>query len=366
MAKSFLLLLLFLGMVGLSLNDNTDPLVPALYIFGDSTFDVGTNNFLSDSKAKADYKYYGIDFPNSEATGRFSNGYNTADYVAKLLGFDLSPPPFFYLAQNDSNHFKSEILKGVNFASAGSGLQDNTGKDLFTKVIAMGEQIQQFASVQGNISEYLNDTAEARVKNSLFLFSVGSNDIFEFFAANPSANDTQIQLFLNTLITTYETHLENVVKLGARKLGIVSVPPIGCVPVLRLKNAIQNFECVNGLNAFALAFQTALETLLQNLKSQWPDLNYSLGKSFELTITMIHNPRLKEVRSACCGNSSATLRAKIDCGPNTELCENRRKYLFWDSHHPTDAASKLAALTLVTGGPEFVTPTNFSLLVLPS
>lgn len=55
---------------------------PTLFIFGDSTFDVGTNNFIN-SKAKANVPFYGIDFLNSIPTGRFSNGLNTADQIGK-------------------------------------------------------------------------------------------------------------------------------------------------------------------------------------------------------------------------------------------------------------------------------------------
>lgn len=58
--------------------------VPALFIFGDSTADVGTNGFLVNSQARADFPHNGIDFPNSRATGRFSNGFNSADYIGKV------------------------------------------------------------------------------------------------------------------------------------------------------------------------------------------------------------------------------------------------------------------------------------------
>lgn len=53
---------------------------PVLFIFGDSTADVGTNNFLP-TKAKANMPYNGIDFAQSKPTGRFSNGFNTIDYI---------------------------------------------------------------------------------------------------------------------------------------------------------------------------------------------------------------------------------------------------------------------------------------------
>ena len=55
--------------------------VPAMYVFGDSTLDVGNNNYLTgEGVPRADKPYYGIDLPGSgKPTGRFSNGYNTAD-----------------------------------------------------------------------------------------------------------------------------------------------------------------------------------------------------------------------------------------------------------------------------------------------
>lgn len=66
--------------------------VPTLFIFGDSTFDVGTNNFIN-TTAKANVPFYGVDFPFSIPTGRFSNGLNTADQIGKHINF--TPYTFF-------------------------------------------------------------------------------------------------------------------------------------------------------------------------------------------------------------------------------------------------------------------------------
>lgn len=58
---------------------------PAMYVFGDSLVDVGNNNHLLFSFNKANFPPHGIDFPQAEATGRFSNGKNSADFLGKLL-----------------------------------------------------------------------------------------------------------------------------------------------------------------------------------------------------------------------------------------------------------------------------------------
>lgn len=57
--------------------------VPAIYIFGDSLLDVGNNNYLTISVAKANFPHNGIDFPTKKATGRFCNGKNAADFLGK-------------------------------------------------------------------------------------------------------------------------------------------------------------------------------------------------------------------------------------------------------------------------------------------
>jgi hypothetical protein len=97
-----------------------------MYVFGDSTLDVGNNNYLPGMNVpRANTPYYGVDFPGL-STGRFSNGLNTADFIgwfltilyaqfflrkihiqnffenvlsaAKMIGFVSSPPAYLVLA----------------------------------------------------------------------------------------------------------------------------------------------------------------------------------------------------------------------------------------------------------------------------
>jgi hypothetical protein len=47
--------------------------------------EVGNNNYFQLSLAKANYPWYGIDYPNGVATGRFTNGRTIGDYMGKCL-----------------------------------------------------------------------------------------------------------------------------------------------------------------------------------------------------------------------------------------------------------------------------------------
>ena len=56
-----------------------EPQVPALFIFGDSLVDNGNNNAIL-TLARANYRPYGIDFPQG-TTGRFTNGRTYVDVL---------------------------------------------------------------------------------------------------------------------------------------------------------------------------------------------------------------------------------------------------------------------------------------------
>lgn len=59
-----------------------DAALPTIFILRDSTADVGTNSFIPDSQARADFPQSGVDFPHGRPTGRFSNGFNIAGYLS--------------------------------------------------------------------------------------------------------------------------------------------------------------------------------------------------------------------------------------------------------------------------------------------
>lgn len=81
LAAVCLLLLVELALQGAAVA----PLVPAMFVFGDSTVDVGNNNFIDecDVGCKANYPHFGVDYLDHAPTGRFSNGYNLADQLGR-------------------------------------------------------------------------------------------------------------------------------------------------------------------------------------------------------------------------------------------------------------------------------------------
>ncbi|CAN6685202.1 unnamed protein product [Malus baccata var. baccata] len=305
--------------VAVAVVSSSDPGAPLIFVLGDSTADVGTNNFLPTSTARANFPHNGIDFPSSKPTGRFSNGLNSADFLA------------------ESNEVWNT---GENSACCPSVNQKN--------VVSLTEQIQQFATVKRNLTAIKG--GRRVTKKSLFFISIGSNDLFEYYHSNSSIPKEE---FLTSLLLAYENHLKNLIDLGARKFGIISVAPIGCCPSQRIHNTTSG--CLEDLNDLAVAFHARLDALMFKMSSECKDIKYALGNAFEMTINVIQNPlpfNFTQVEAPCCG--AGKLNGESFCSPYANLCLIRDNYLFWDLYHPTQAASKLAAVTLFNGGPQFI------------
>ncbi|CAL4884604.1 unnamed protein product [Urochloa decumbens] len=344
-------------------------LVPAVFVLGDSTVDVGNNNHLNISAAgRANYPHYGVDFPGSAVpTGRFSNGLNTADLLALGLGFTRSPPA--YLSLTTDKAIRSHMYRGgINFASGGSGLSDGTGRSLFGEVIPMSQQLEYLSGVVKYMTK-LSGAKKTRslLSKSIFVISVGSNDMFEYSAAR--GDD---YAFLTGLVTTYKRYITALYEMGARKLSVISIPPLGCLPSQRLRRLQQlgTQGCFDPLNDLSLRSYPMLAAMLDDLAHELPGMAYSLADAYAMVSFVFQNPRTQawsftELEAACCGGGP--FGAAYPCNETAPLCGDRDGHLFWDANHPTQAVSLIAAQTIFAGNRTFVNPINvrdLALLVL--
>ncbi|XP_059064537.1 GDSL esterase/lipase At5g41890-like [Cryptomeria japonica] len=221
---SFLSISINLFLVGWILscfNGVTASCVPAMYVFGDSLGDAGTNSFIPRSTVRANFPPYGVSF-FPYPTGRFTNGRTAFDFLGiatSFLGLPRFPPPFLKPKENFST--------GINFASGGSGLLDSTGPR------------------------------------------------------------------------------EKLYRVGARKFLVFDISTIGCTPVSRLVSG--NGECLDAANQLAVAYNTALKPVIDQLNEQLDGLSLILLNSFDYVVDMIQHGEaygLSETSSACCGSGA--------------------------------------------------------------
>ncbi|KAL7615578.1 hypothetical protein Lser_V15G04106 [Lactuca serriola] len=317
------------------------PQVPCYFIFGDSSMDNGNNNHLV-TTAKANYPPYGIDFPDG-STGRFSNGRNTADVVAQLLGFENFIPPF-------ATTRREEIVRGVNYASGAAGIRDETAEHIGGR-ICMNQQLTNHAITILQLVDLIGNGSLARVRQHLnkciYTVAMGNNDYINNYFY-PEYYQTSIlykpEQYAKILIKQYSKQLSKLYKYGARKFGIHGAGYIGCTPAM-MKRFNTNI-CVDAVNGAIIQFNTKLVTALGDLESKLSGSKFIFidppqGYSSDFNVT----------DKPCC-NISTTI-GEGQCLPNEIPCGARKHYIFWDGFHTTESIS------LVDGAKAYATLSPF-------
>ncbi|KAM2045008.1 hypothetical protein ACFX1T_009257 [Malus domestica] len=322
-----------------------DPLVPALIIFGDSVADVGNNNNLT-TPIKANFPPYGRDFVTHRPTGRFCNGKLTTDFTAEYLGFTSYPPAYLSPEAEGQN-----LLTGVNFASAASGYLDYT--PFLYNTLSLTRQLNYHRQYQNEVVSMVgSNNTSAIFSGAIHLLSAGTSDFIQNYYINPLLRIYSPDQFSNILIRSYSTFIQNLYALGARRIGVTNLPPIGCLPAAITMFGSGTNECVPRLNQDAIYFNNKLNSTSQDLKNRLPGLKLVVFNIFQPLLDMIMNPGdngFFESRRACCG--TGILETSVLCNSRSVgTCTNATGYVFWDGFHPSEAANEVLAGDLLQQG----------------
>ncbi|CAI9105513.1 OLC1v1004444C1 [Oldenlandia corymbosa var. corymbosa] len=326
---------------------NGQPLVPALILFGDSSTDVGNNNYL-ETLIKANFLPYGRDFINHEPTGRFCNGKLATDFTAENLGFTAYPKP--YLSKEAKT--PSNMLLGANFASAGSGYYDPTAK--LYNTLPLSKQLELYKDYQQRLVALVGKVnASATINGSIHFISDGSSDFVQNYYVNPLLyKKYTTDQFSDILIQIFANFVQELYKLGARKIGVTTLPPIGCLPASITLFSEDTNKCVDKMNQAAVAFNKKLNATSQSLQAKLSNLTVVVLDIYQPLLDLVNKPienGFFEARKACCG--SGLLETSFLCNSKSPgTCANASEYVFWDGFHPTEAANLVLSNDLLASG----------------
>ncbi|KAI4349057.1 hypothetical protein L6164_009702 [Bauhinia variegata] len=327
------------------------PLVPALIIFGDSVVDVGNNNYLL-TPVKANFPPYGRDFVTHQPTGRFCNGKLVIDFTAEYLGFTSYPPA--YLSQEARG---KNLLRGANFASAASGYYDGTAA-LYT-AISLTQQVNYYKEYQTKVTNMVEDAKASDIfSGAIYLLSAGTSDFIQNYYINPALNRFYSpDRFSDILMASYTDFIQNLYGLGARRIGVTTLPPTGCLPAAITLFGSGSNRCVERLNQDAILFNNKLNSTSESLQNRLPGLKLVVFDIYHPLLHMITRPTdngFFEARRACCG--TGTLETSLLCNARSAgTCSNATQYVFWDGFHPTEAANEALANDLLVQGISLIT-----------
>ncbi|ERN14002.1 hypothetical protein AMTR_s00021p00183530 [Amborella trichopoda] len=255
----------------------------AIFVFGDSTADPGNNNYIN-TVIKANFPPYGRDFAQHRPTGRFTNGKLVADMLASAFGVKEYIPAYL-----DPTLTAKDLLTGVSFASADSGYDSLTAE--ITGVIPVDKQIEYFkeyvAKVQGLIGK---GKALKLIKGALFALSAGTNDFgSNYFLLPLRSKHYNTEEYQQFLLNKLQGHLQALHEMGAEKILVIGLPPVGCLP----EQITLNFAdgCVDYLNGVAVDYNLKLVNTLSNLQAtllRGSKINY--GNIYQPLLDMIGKP----------------------------------------------------------------------------
>lgn len=88
-------------------------------------------------------------------------------------------------------------------------------------------------------------------------------------------------------------NLQQLYDLGCRKMMVVGLPPMGCLPIqITLKYPIPiNRKCVEHLNADSQSYNQKLVNLLSKLQAVLPGSKFAYADINQRVINMINNPQ---------------------------------------------------------------------------
>eukprot|EP01018_Ginkgo_biloba_P000400 Gb_07440 [translate_table: standard] len=319
--------------------------VPALFVFGDSTVDPGNNDYLL-TVFRSNYPPYGRDFKDQKPTGRFTNGKLATDFLASELGLKETIPAYL-----DPGLNTQDLLTGVSFASAGSGYDNLTAK--IAAALPLWKQVEYFKHYRARLGDLVGEKNAANIVNeALFLCSIGTNDFADtnFFVPSRLRTRYRVGQYQDSLLEVGSQFIKDLYSQGARKLALLGLPPVGCLPVERTvqqpqQKGLNKYGCAELLNKVAVSFNEKLKATLAGLEPSLPELKVVYVDIYGIVLDIIYKPAkygFEVSTRGCCGTGSIEFGPL--CNEKTPFtCSDASKYVFWDAIHPSEKTYEIVA-----------------------
>ncbi|XP_068640527.1 GDSL esterase/lipase EXL3-like [Aristolochia californica] len=311
--------------------------VPAVIAFGDSIVDPGNNNGLK-TIIKCNFPPYGRDFVPHIPTGRFSNGKIPTDLLASSLGIKELLPAYL-----DPTLTTEDLLTGVSFGSGGTGYDPLTPQ--IVSAISIEDQVKLFREYISKLEGIAGaDQAVRIVSDSIYLVILGSDDLANTYFTTPFRKaHYDIPTYTDFMVQKASIFYQELYELGARKVAIVGVPPVGCVPSLRTLGGGLLRQCQETYNQAARLFNAKLSMEIDKLSATLLGSRMVYVDIYKTLLNLVLHPSsygFKVSNKGCCG--TGTIEVTLLCNElSPQTCTDVADYVFWDSYHPTEKAYKI-------------------------
>ncbi|CAI0551033.1 unnamed protein product [Linum tenue] len=151
------------------------------------------------------------------------------------------------------------------------------------------------------------------------------------------------------LVELSRSFITELYKMGARKISLTGVPPMGCLPLERATNFMDHHACVREYNDVALEFNGKLDAMVGQLNKELEGLKVVFTRDvYGLVLDMITKPSsygFEVAGMSCC--ATGTFEMGYLCNRHSITCEDANKYVFWDAFHPSERTNQIVSSHLI-------------------
>ncbi|KAL2245891.1 UNVERIFIED_CONTAM: GDSL esterase/lipase, partial [Sesamum indicum] len=105
------------------------------------------------------------------------------------------------------------------------------------------------------------------------------------------SSEYSIEEYQKFLAGIARNFITNIYKLGAKKISLTGLPPMGCLPLERTANLASGGGCIDEYNKVAMDFNQQLQSLVETLNRELSGLRLVLVNPYATLYNIIQNPR---------------------------------------------------------------------------
>ncbi|VFQ76915.1 unnamed protein product [Cuscuta campestris] len=244
------------------------------------------NNYIP-TVGKCNFPPYGADFMagGQKPTGRFTNGKTPADLIAEELGIKELVPPYL-----DPNLDPEDLKTGVSFASGGTGYDPQTSE--VASSVPMSRQLDYFKEYLGKLKAVFGENETKFITdNALFLVVAGSNDIANtYFTFGLRRLQYDVDSYTDLIVRKASTFIQELYGMGARRIGVFSQVPVGCLPAERTLGG-------GGLGGCVEKYNEAAELANSKFQAEIDSLSANTLPNAKLVFIDLYNPLLQLIQN---------------------------------------------------------------------
>ncbi|WMV49112.1 hypothetical protein MTR67_042497 [Solanum verrucosum] len=203
------------------------------------------------------------------------------------------------------------------------------GSPTLGTVISLSKQIEYFKEYQEKMEAAIGkEQTQNLIKEALFIISAGTNDYVVNYNTLPIRSKSYtLSSYTDFLLQHVQLFLQKLVDQGARRIGMVGLPPMGCLPIvitLNSDNAFSKRNCIEFYSSIARDYNSKLQNKLNDMQIKFANLGsrFAYLDIYGPLMDMIvgHKYDFEKANYGCCG--TGLLEGAFLCNPSSYVCKN--------------------------------------------